>query len=120
MSKIKGMTTQERLEDISKRAGLSIEICRRVLSAESDSIVESLKHGERATLIGRATLRPEMRQRLGFGGTVENSIRVKAEVSSSLEASLENITEFIDNNYESEDTTMKNSGIRLRQITSLL
>lgn len=120
MNKVKGMTTQERLEDISKRAGLSIEICRRVLSAESDSIVESLKRGERSTLIGRATLRPEMRQKLGFDGGVQNSIRVKAEVSSALEAALGDITEFIDSNNEVEDTTMKDNGIRLRQITSLL
>ena len=48
-----GMTAQERIEDISKISGFSVEICRRVLNAETESIIKSLKRGERATLSGR-------------------------------------------------------------------
>ena len=67
---MESLTVQQRLKDICSRCGLSEEIVKRVLSAERDSIVESLKHGERATLIGRCVLRPEKRQKLETGGRI--------------------------------------------------
>ena len=48
-----GMTTQDRLNDICEISGLSEDIVRRVFDAERQSIVKSLRKGERATLIGR-------------------------------------------------------------------
>ena len=116
MNRMKGMTTQERMEDISRRAGLSIDICRRVLNAESESIVESLKKGERASLIGRVTLRPELRQKLMVGGNIEKFIKVKPEISSSLAAQLDGVKEFTSSDNDKEE----DNGIRLRQIQSLL
>lgn len=118
-NRIKGLTTQERLEDISERCGLSIEVCRRVLKAESESVVESLKHGERATLIGRVTLRPELKQKITIGGSIENCIKVKADVSAALESGLDGVTEFI-RDADDEAREMQKNGIRLRQLQSLL
>lgn len=112
-----GMTAQERLEDISRRSGFSIDICRRVLNAESESAIDSLKKGERVNLIGRVTLRPEMRHKVGLNGNIENIVKVKSLVSSSLESALVDVKEFkTDSN--NEDTN--DSGIRLKQIPSLL
>lgn len=114
---MQGMTTQERLDDICKRSGLSEEIVRRVQRAEKESIIESLMKGERATLMGRATLRPMIRSRLGLNAKLIKFIKVKAEVSSSIEAELEKYGEFqIDDDIEEEDDT----GIRLKQIGSLI
>lgn len=53
-----GMTVQERIDDICKKSGMSEDIVRRVLNAEKASVIESLKRGERATIIGRCILRP--------------------------------------------------------------
>lgn len=118
MSKMLGMTTQERMEDISKRSGLSIDICRRVLNAETESIVNSLRHGERATLAGRVTLRPEMRQKVILNCEVRNVVKVKAEVSSALEARLADVQKF-ETSKNIEDN-LPEKGIRLKQISSLL
>lgn len=108
-----GMTTQERLDDICAISGLSEDIVRRVQSAERDSIVKSLKRGERATLIGRAVLRPEIKKKLEVGGTFESYIKVNATVASSLEAMLSETTGF------ECDTEPEDYGIRLNQIPSL-
>lgn len=111
---MKGMTTQERYADISKKSGMSIEIVRRVLLAERDSIIESLKRGERATLIGRCTLVPEMRKQVVVGGAFENYIKVNSDVASSIESALENVKEFNESEQEVD------YGIRLTQIPALV
>lgn len=140
MSKLRGMNTQERLEDISKKSGLSIDICRRVINAEAASVTESLRRGERATLIGRVTLRPEIRQKITEGGILVKRLKVKAEVSQTLESALSDIVEFenifAEKNNEEEEVKLltvdsvadlgkikrdeKNKGVRLNQISSLL
>lgn len=51
------MTVQERLEDISRRTGVSVGQVKRVLDTSRESIIESLGRGERATLPGIATFR---------------------------------------------------------------
>lgn len=140
MSKLRGMNTQERMEDISRRSGLSIDICRRVLNAEAASVTDSLKKGERATLIGRVTLRPELRQKITEGGVLVKRLKVKAEVSQTLENALSDIVEF-ENIFEPkvdeekqvkllqvdsvEDLSKikrddKSRGVRVAQISSLL
>lgn len=117
MSRMRAMTAQERIEDISKRSGLSIEICRRVLNAETASAIDSLKRGERTTLSGRVTLRPEFRTKVGVGLVTRNVLKVKATVSDSLEAALSDLQEF-ETDGGIEET--EDNGIRLRQISSLL
>lgn len=89
-----GMTTQERLTDIVKRSGLSEAVVRRVLDAERESIVSSLRKGERATLIGRCTIRPELRQKLSIGGGVNTFVKIKVDPSNALQAMLSDLHEF--------------------------
>lgn len=109
----KGMTAQERIEDISKRSGMSVDICRRVLNAETESVIASLRKGEKATLSGRVTLRPEMRQKVGIGLQVENVVKVKAEISSVIDSGLKGLNEFekseISNIDENEENILKKS-----------
>lgn len=108
-----GMTTSERISDICKLSGLSEDIVRRVLDAEKKSVIKSLKRGERATLIGRVVIRPEMRRRIIVGGKFENYIKLSSSVVSSLEGMLEGITKF------EADEDASNNGIRLNQISAL-
>lgn len=112
-----GMTTQERYNDISERTGLSVDIIKRVLIAERESIVDTLKKGERSALIGRCVIRPELKSKLVIGGELRNYIDLKAEVASSLKSSLEEMGDFEISNEEMDN---KQEGIRLRQIPSLI
>ena len=89
-----GMTTQERINDICAISGLSEDIVRRVMDAEKRSIVKSLRKGERANLIGRVVIRPEIRHKLQVGGEFENYIKLSASVASSLEAMLDDLNGF--------------------------
>lgn len=116
MARLYSMTTQDRIDEISKISGLSADICRRVLNAETESIVRSLRRGERATLAGRVTLRPEIRQKMGLDCEIKNVVKVKAEVSSALESRLSDLQKF--ENREIEDD-IPTEGIRLTQINSL-
>ena len=138
MSRLRGMNTQERLEDISKRSGLSIDICRRVINAETASVVQSLKNGERAALIGRVILRPELKQKVVLNCKVENIIKIKADVSQTLESTLNSEIEKENKKSDiaSEDSVelsnidslddlpkLKNArdkGVRINQISALL
>lgn len=89
-----GMTTQERINDICAISGLSEEIVRRVMDAEKKSIVKSLRKGERANLIGRVVIRPEIRHRLQIGCEFENYIKLNASVAASLESMLGDLDGF--------------------------
>lgn len=110
-----GMTAQERLEDISRISGMSVDVCRRVLNAETESVIKSLKKGERATLIGRATFRPELRQKLGVNQQLINVVKVKTEISSVVENAMLEINKF------EESEIIKNSErTKSSQVTSLL
>lgn len=113
-----GMTTQERYEDISKISGLSVDIIRRVLLAERQSVINSLKRGERATLIGRCSLTPDLRSKLVVGGNMVKQIKVSASVASGLASELEGLEGFVrdsNNAIDSEETV----GIMVNQISSL-
>ena len=114
------MTVSERLADISARAGFSEEIVRKVLNAERESILESLKHGERATLIGRATIIPSLRTRLSDDKThMETYIKPMAQPANIIVAELARV-----NKYEAkEEDTSPFAGIpnvMVQQIDSLL
>ena len=73
------MTIPGRIEDISKRCGLSEEIVRRVLSAEQESVTESLKQGNRAILVGRCTFTPSMSKNI-VDGKIRNKIYIKVRI----------------------------------------
>lgn len=132
-----GMNTQERYEDISKISGLSEDIIRRVFNASKKSIAKSLKKGERATLPGLFTVRPEIRTKLNIGGTsVSQYIKLKASVSETISTELEKLSNFEgDSIEESNDEALKKlriintehyvnestpAGIRTSQISALL
>lgn len=108
-----GMTTQERIEDICKISGLSEDIIRRVMNAEKESIAKSLRKGERANLIGRVVIRPELKHRLVVGGEFENYIKLNATVAASLESMLDDLSGF------EVSTIQEETGIRLNQIPAL-
>lgn len=115
-----GMTTHERYADICKISGMSEDIVRRVLAAEKESICKSLKKGERATLIGRVTIVPEIRSKVGLGGEIKNCIKLRASVSSSLATELEELSQF-DSSDDAEDIDLQEeAGIVLHQIPSLI
>lgn len=112
------MTVQQRLDDICKRSGMSEDIVRRVIQAEKASIMEQLKRGERATLIGRCVIRPGMRTRVQTGGQVEKYIKASADVAYALQTELQKCSEFIKDEQNKEDDIPV--GIRIEQIQSLL
>lgn len=113
-----GMTTQERIEDICKLSGMSEDIVRRVMDAERRSVAKSLRKGERANLIGRVVIRPEIRRRLVVGGEFENYIKLSATVAASLESLTADIQEFEKETKETENPVIK-SGIITQQIGAL-
>ena len=112
-----GMTVQQRLDDICKRQGMSEEIVRRVLQAEKASVLDSLKRGEKATLIGRCVIRPELRSKVDVGGDVRDYIKASASVAYTLQNELQNCSEF-EKSQESENQIPE--GIRITQISQLL
>lgn len=117
MSGMNGMTTGDRYKDISERSGLSEDIVRRVLSAETESILESLKKGERATLIGRCTLRPDIRSKIEVGGKRVKYIRARATPSSIIQNELGQLSEYEVDELDREEDM---EGIAVRQIQSLI
>ena len=131
-----GMTTQERIDDICKISGLSEDIVRRVMDAEKKSIIKSLRKGERATLIGRAVIRPEMKNKINPMGPEgkpcwETYIKLSASPASSLESSLKDLDKFEAPVVEGESNEAiiarlkeqreaNNEQIRTNQITALM
>ena len=88
------MTVEDRIADIQKRTGLDTNIIRGVLNAETESVIESLKRGERATLIGRCSFVPYLRTHITPQGTIGNCIRVSCKASPKMEAILKAETSF--------------------------
>ena len=90
------MGIQDRYDDISKISGISEEVIRRVYKATAESLAQSLKRGERATLPGICTMIPEIRHRLEEGGeSVRYYTKIKCQPSSSMEHKLSNIQGFV-------------------------
>lgn len=112
------MRVEDRIKDISRRCGFSEKIVRRVLDAECESIVASLKKGENATLIGRCVVKPKLRTRLAIGGDLERYVKVTA-TAQSLELKLENVCEFEECSDEKDDDILFGDEVRVVQISSL-
>lgn len=112
------VSVQERIDDICSRSGLSEAIVRRVLEAERQSIIDSLKRGEKAQLIGRCTFIPSEGARLEVGGTVKKSIRVKCRPAIGLVNELDKENGFIE--IKDETQNREDDGIRIAQIDALL
>lgn len=101
------MNIQARYNEICALSGLSEDVVRRVLKASRQSLAQSLKRGERATLPGICTMIPEIKNRLAVGGTSMTSyIKVKAKASNALASELDKA-----NNMQNSDTEEDNNGI---------
>jgi len=113
------MTVNERLEDISRISGFSVEIIRKIQQAELESILNSLKKGERATLIGRCTIEPCIRSKIQPGGGIVDYIKAKASVSHVISDALGELTGF--ETSDSESSKLSNQpGVAAVQIPSLV
>ena len=112
------MTVSERIEDIKARTGLSEQIIRTVLNAETDSVLE---RGERAVLMGRCAFTPRITSRTDVSGETVNHIGVSAKASSRISGYLFSKREFAENKFTSIEDTMLNydDNIRLFQIEEL-
>lgn len=107
-----GMNIQDRYNDICKTSGLSEEVVRRVLKAARQSLVKSIKNGERATLPGIVTITPSFKNKIDIGGnSMTQSVKLKAKPSASLETDLNNITEFVQDVCE-DNTALSRLNIR--------
>jgi hypothetical protein len=115
------MTVSERIEDIKARTGLSEQIIRTVLNAETDSVIASLERGERAVLMGRCAFTPRITSRTDVSGETVNHIGVSAKASSRISGYLFSKREFAENKFTSIEDTMLNydDNIRLFQIEEL-
>lgn len=94
-----GMSIQERYDDIAAISGLSEEIIRRVYKATRQSVVKSLKSGDRATIPGICTFIPELKDKINYRTDDESSvltryIKVKASASPALDTELEKVCSF--------------------------
>lgn len=129
------MNVKDRLEDISKRSGLSEDIIRRVIEASRESIIDSLSKCERATLPGICTFNPEVARRIEVGTdkNINTFIRIKAKPSSIITNTVidnTNKKQTMDEVEEEEKLNILNAttitqipsynGIQTRQIQSLL
>ncbi|MEM4385401.1 MAG: hypothetical protein QXD03_02500 [Candidatus Anstonellales archaeon] len=106
-------TVNEIIEEISKVSGLSENIVRRVLSAEREVVLNSLVSGYKVTLIGRCSIEPEVRSKLGIGGTLDKYVKLKCKVVPSLE---EDLNERVIEGYTEEIE----EGLLVEQIEGLL
>lgn len=114
------MTLQQRYEDIAKRSGFSENVVKRVMSAQADSIIQSLKSGDSATIPQICKINPELRKCIKKdpnGGFIETKyIRVRAKPMYSLQEKLGDIEEYIEDTEENNE----DEDIRVAQIGSLM
>lgn len=111
-----GISIQERYDDIATMSGLSEEIIRRVYKATRQSIVKSLKKGERATIPGICTFVPELREKINYRTEDANKvltkyIKVKASASPALDTELEKVCKFDDGKEEQERLEKEELGL---------
>jgi hypothetical protein len=135
------MSLQERYDEVSSISGLSEDIIRRVYKATKESMAQSLKRGERATLPGICTITPEIKSKINYKeGVVSNYIKLKAKPSTAMESELDRLNNFdIADNKEKEQAEEEglkklnymtpelktysyrsSDGIRTKQISALL
>lgn len=116
------MTAQQRYEDISKRSGMSVDIVRAVLKAETESVIDSLKTGEAVNLPGRCSIKPMLRSKLVAGDQPSciNIIKLKAKPSSVLASALEDMREFDKRKAEDIEDSNLFKEVSIRQIPDLV
>jgi hypothetical protein len=112
------MTLQKRYEDIAERSGLSENVVKRVLSAQADSVIASLKRGETATVPQLVVIKPSISRCFKRGTLIETDyIKVKPAALESLKQKMEKEAGFTE---EEEDEYTEDENIRVAQIGSLM
>lgn len=114
-----GMSIQERYNDIAAISGLSEEIIRRVYKATRQSVVKSLKKGDRATIPGICTFTPELKDKINYKAQAEDDvltryIKVKANASPALDTELERMNSFT--NAEDEQERLKREELGMSRL----
>lgn len=109
------MNTKERLADICRISGLNEITVRSVISAERESILNSLKAGESATLVGRCVITPTM-DVVSRGGVITNGIKLSAKAVTALKEEVATISKF---EQKKEVESEKIEGILLMQIPGI-
>lgn len=115
------MTVGERIKDIENRTGLSEKIIRTVLEAETQSVMESLERGEKATLIGRCTFTPAVTTRVVNEDEKSYHLRASAKVSSRISNYLFSKDKYLDVDMDSieKEMTKLDGDVKLFQIEEL-
>lgn len=91
------MTVTERIEDISAKSGMSTEVVRRVLSASRDSLISTLKKGEKSTLPGIATYSIKNKSDgVSVGVRSKVSLKILNALEDGIKPYVEESTEYID------------------------
>lgn len=129
------ISVQERYSEIARLSGFSEDIVRSILKACKKSLASSLVRGERATLPGICTMKPERHTRLKTNAAgepeVEEFIKVKVTPSNTMDSEIAEICEIQARKSEEAASTpdvselnfvdnIKPEGIRVRQIEALL
>lgn len=79
------MNITDRYEDIAKKSGFSTDIIKRVLKATAQSLAESLKKGESATLPGVCRLSTNIKYKPDLATLeYENVLKLRAVALESL------------------------------------
>lgn len=115
------MTVEERLTDIQRRTGISEDIIRCVLKGETDSIVDSLKRGEKATLIGRCSFEPRIARCTREDGTEGTCARVSITASSRVTTPLYELSDFLPSEPSPQEKLIASSeNVLIKQIKELV
>lgn len=122
------MTKCERVADISKRCNYSEDIVNAVLKAERESMIESLKRGERVTLAGRVIVDPIIRRKMAYTNEGKlTSIPYVSATSKPLGSVLDELAESkefvydetLEEENENIEAILKANKIQVVQIASL-
>lgn len=111
---IKAKTIPERVQDISNRCGLSVDVVQRVLEARADSILDDLRNGMRVVDYGVCSLKPCIGKRIGVNGMV-NYISVRCEASPKIVDALNEVP-----NYQLDETDDDNGSIRVKTLSAFM
>lgn len=95
------MSKTERIKDIANRCGFSEETVATVLKAETASMMQSLRKGEKVTLPGRVIVTPVYKGKL----SLENGQAVAKKYLSANAKPMQSILDQLE--YEGENTENK-------------
>lgn len=91
------MNITDRYEDIAKKSGFSEDVVKRVLKASAQSLAESLKKGESATLPGVCRLSTNIKYKPDLMTMeFENVLKLRAVALESLVKQVADGFEFVD------------------------